>query len=130
MVTENSNNQYLNLIIFLTRDLCIFPLYLLLLLLFGLALSLAAHEQLVAFLERMFRNPKNEGMGRKISFQAKSCLFSPHKMFKNPGSGLTELRVRHSTAVGGEYSPVAVSDHSFPQIKRDLLNSLLLVQHK
>jgi hypothetical protein len=35
----------------------------------------------------VFRNPKNAGMVRKISFQAKSYLFNLHEMFKNSGSG-------------------------------------------
>ncbi len=34
----------------------------------------------------MFKNPENAGMGRKISFQAKSYLFDLHEMFKNLGS--------------------------------------------
>jgi hypothetical protein len=35
----------------------------------------------------MIKNPEKAGMDRKISFHAKSCLFSPHEMFKNSGSG-------------------------------------------
>ncbi len=34
----------------------------------------------------VFKNPENAGIVRNISFQAKSCLFSPHEMFKNSGS--------------------------------------------
>ncbi len=34
----------------------------------------------------VFKNPENTGMVRKISFQAKSYLFSLHEMFKNSGS--------------------------------------------
>ncbi len=36
----------------------------------------------------VFKNPKNAGKVRKISFQAKSYLFNLHEMFKNSGSGL------------------------------------------
>jgi hypothetical protein len=38
----------------------------------------------------MFKNLEKAGMDRKISFHAKSCLFSPHEMFKNSGSGFIE----------------------------------------
>ncbi len=34
----------------------------------------------------VFKNRENAGMVRKISFQAKSYLFSLHEMFKNSGS--------------------------------------------
>jgi hypothetical protein len=36
----------------------------------------------------VFKNPKNAGMVRKVSLQAKSYLFSPQEMLKNSGSGV------------------------------------------
>ncbi len=51
---------------------------------------------LVTLLERqlcVFKNPENAGMVRKIFFQAKSCLFNLHEMFKNSGSGKFPLGI-------------------------------------
>jgi hypothetical protein len=35
-------------------------------------------------------------MDRKISFHGKSCLFSPHEMFKNSGSGVPDFDMEFS----------------------------------
>ncbi len=63
-------------------------------------ITIAAHEQLVAFLERQlecFRIPKTHaGISRKIYFR---CLFSPHAMFKNLGSGCPEPAASGITSV-------------------------------